>query len=191
MKKSLLFTALIMFAVSVSAQKLVGNISPLKSQKEVNLVLDFSKTLVNGKAESKYIAEETKGKNATEKEKWLSEWNEKLRADTYAVLTKDLNKAVSKWFSVGDFPDAEHTIIVKVKEITTGFYAGPFAKQSAVKADVSFVKTGTTKSFATIEFKKASSKISHTVPYFVSRIAMSFGTLGDNMGKVMSKSLKK
>jgi hypothetical protein len=117
MNRKVLFAVLLSVAtVCASAQKFSGNISPLKNQKEVNLVLDFSGTLVNGKAENTYIAEETKGKSKTEKEEWISEWKEKLREDTYAMLANDLDKAVSpKWFSVGDYRDAEYTIVVKVK----------------------------------------------------------------------------
>ena len=192
MNKKVFFAVLLSVAIGcVSAQKISGNISPLKNQKEVNLVLDFSGALVNGEAESKYIADETKGKSKAEKEEWMSEWKEKLREDTYAMLENDLNKAVSsKWFSVGDYKDAEYTIIVKVKEITTGFFAGPFTKPSAVQADVRIVKTDGKTPIATIEFKKCSSKISGTIPYFVTRIAMSFGKLGDDIGKVFNKNLK-
>jgi hypothetical protein len=177
---------------SVSAQKMVGSISALKGQKEVNLVLDMSKMLVNGKAESAYIAEETKGKSKAEKEQWISEWNEKMRADAYSMLAKDLDKAVKdKWFSVGDYPEAEYTITVKIADLTTGFFAGPFQKPSALKGEIRFAKTNGKTSFATAEFKKVSSKISGTIPYFVTRIAMSFGTLGDNIAKMINKNLKK
>jgi hypothetical protein len=56
---------------------------------------------------------------------------------------------------------------------------------------VRFVKTGGKSPIATIEVKKSSSKISGAIPYFVTRIAMSFGTLGDDIGKVINKNLKK
>jgi len=192
--KKVLFVALLSVATvfGVSAQKLSGDISQLKGQKQVNLVLDFSGALVNGKAESKYIAEETKGKTEAEKEKWLSEWNEKMRNEAFAMLSKDIDKAVKeKWFSVGNYPEAEYTIIVKVIDLTTGFFAGPFQKPSAIKASVKFTKTSNRTPFATAEFKRSSSKISGTIPYFVTRIALSFGTLGDDIAKMINKNLKK
>ena len=193
MYKRTLFAVLLSVAtVCASAQKISGSISPLKGQKEVNVVLDFSGTLVNGKAEEKYIAEETKGKTNAEKEQWLSEWNEKLRSDAYSMLTNDLNKAVSqKWFSVGNYANAEYTIYIKVKDITTGFFAGVVSKGSAIKAEVRFVKTDETTPIATVEYKNSSSGISSTIPYFVTRIVMSFGKLGDEIGALINKQLKK
>ena len=192
MKKIIVILVALTTTMGAWAQKLSGDITPLKGQKKVNVVLDFSGTLVNGKAETKYIAEEIKGKTEAEKEKWLTEWNVDLRANTYSVLVKDLNKAVSgKFFSVGEFPDAEYTILIKVKEITTGFFAGFMGKASAVQVEVRFVKTGGKNPIATVEYKKVSCKISDVIPHFVTRITMSFGTLGDKIGEIINKNLKK
>ena len=193
MNTKVLFTVLLSVAtvLGASAQKLSGNISSLKGQKEVNLLLDFSGTLVNGKAEDKYIEEETKGKTEKEKEEWLSDWNEKLRSDTFSKLTNDFNKKMSeRWFSIDEYPDAEYTIIIKVKDITTGYYAGPFSKPSGVNSEVSFVKTGETTPFATVEYKNSRSGLSSTIPPLVARIAMSFGSLGDDLCATISKALK-
>ena len=178
--------------VGASAQKFSGSLAPLKGQKEVNVVIDFSGTLVNGKAEKNYIAEETKGKSSAEKEKWLKEWNEDLRSQAYTVLTNDLGKHLNAGlFSVGNFPNAEYTIKIKVIDITTGFFAGVFTKPSEVKAEVKFIKTGGTSPIATVFYKKSCSAISSTIPYFVTRIVMSFGKLGDDLAKTINKNMKK
>jgi len=191
-KVILILVALIATVCAVSAQKLSGDITPLGKQQEVNVVLDFSGTLVNGKSEEKYIAEETGKKTESEQEQWLEEWNVKLRNDAYHMVVKDLDKAVgAKFFYAGAFPNAEYSIVIKVKEITTGFFAGIMAKPSSLKAEVSFVKTGNNTPIATVEYKKVSSTASANVPYYVSRIAMSFGTLGDEIAKTISKNLKK
>ena len=193
MKFRTLFLVLLAFAaMSTSAQKFSGNITPLKGQTEVNAVLDFSTTLVNGKTEEKYIADETKGKTPEEKEKWLKEWGENLRSNAYSMLTKDLTKNLKeKPFVVGNYPDAEYTIHIKVINITTGYFAGVMAKASAVKSEVRFIKNGETTPIATVVYKNSSSMISSTIPYFVTRIAMSFGSLGDDIAKTINKNLKK
>lgn len=178
--------------MGASAQKLSGDLSPLRGQTEVNIVLDFSGTLVNGRTEQKYINEETKGKKAADKEKWLKEWNENLRSNAYSMLIRDFNKTIDKkLFVVDDIPDAEYTIYVKIKEIKTGYFAGVVAKPSELKAKVYFFRTGEDTPFATAEYKKSRSKLSANIPYFVTRIAMSFGTLGSNIGKTVNKNLKK
>jgi len=192
MNKKMLFAALLaVTAMGVSAQKLSGDLSPLKDQKEVNVVLDFSGTLVNGGAEDKYIADETKGKTEEDTKQWLSEWKEKLPSDAFSKLTDDFNnKATGKLFSTGAYKNAEYTIIIKVKDITTGSYSGPFSKSSGVKTEVSFVKTGETTPFATVEYKNSRSGVSGFVPYFVTRIVMSFGSVGDDLFSTISKALK-
>jgi len=220
MNKKVLFTVLLSVAtvIGVSAQRIVGNISPLKGQQEVNVVLDFSGVIVNGETEENFIAEETKGKKDADKKKWLSEWNKDLRSEAYASLIKELNGKVSgRHFSAGKYSGAEYTIIIRVREITTGFWAsrasapsrpkGPsrpsvpsprltprpssVSNASAVRADVSFVKTGETVPFATTEFKRSSNNSSSDMPYLVTKIALSFGTLGEDIGNAINKALKK
>jgi hypothetical protein len=190
--KTLYLVLLSLAAFSVSAQKLSGDISPLKGEKEVNVILDFSTTLVNGKSEEKYIAEETKGKNKEDKEQWLTEWNENLRSNAYTMLTNTLTKNLrNKIFVAGDYSDAEYIIHIKVIDISTGYFAGPFAKASAIKANVSFINKGEPTPMATVEYKNSSDVISSSMPYFVTRIAMSFGSLGNDIASTINKNLKK
>ncbi|MDR0295720.1 MAG: hypothetical protein LBH91_06000 [Prevotellaceae bacterium] len=193
MKIKILFTGLLSIAMawSASAQKISDDISPLKGQKEVNVVLDFTGTSVNGKAEQIYIDVEPKKKSEADKAKWLKEWNNNLRSDANGMLIRNLNeKGNNNSFSFGKHATAQYTIIVKVKDITTGFFAGPITKSSAVKADVSFVKTGETTPFATVVFKKFSGAFSSEMPHLVTRIAMSFGSLGMELGFLIAKTLK-
>jgi len=190
-RKGLLVALLSVATVCASAQKVSGSLAPLKGQKKVNVVLDFSGTLVNKKAESEYIAKETKGKSKTEKEVWLKEWNEDLRAKAYSMLTNDLGKHLNKGlFSVGNYPEAEYTINIKVINITTGYFVGFSGNPSAVKAEVRITKTGGNSPIATILYKKSWSGVSQTIPLLVTRIAMSFGTLGDDIAKTINKNLK-
>ena len=66
-----------------------GNIFPLKGQKEVNVVLDFTGTLVNNQPEESHIAFNTKDKSDEDKAKWLQEWNEDLRLRSYSLLVSN------------------------------------------------------------------------------------------------------
>jgi hypothetical protein len=193
MKLRTLFVVLFaLAAMSVSAQKLTGDLSPLKGQKEVNVVLDFSTTLVNGKAEAKYIADETKGKMPEEKEQWLTEWTKNLPSNAYSMLTNDLFKTMKEpYFLVGDYPDADYTIHIRIIDITTGYFAGVMAKASAIKSEVIFIKKGEETPTAVVLYKSSCSVISSTIPYFVTRIAMSFGKMGDDIANTINKNFKK
>jgi len=193
MNKKVLLAVLLSVATvfGVSAQKLSGDLTPLKDQKEVNVVIDFSGTLVNNGSEDKYIAEATKDKTDEDKQQWLSDWNGKLRSDAFFKLTDDFNNKIGdNLFSLGEYKNAEYTIIVKVKNITTGSFAGPFSKPSGLKSEVSFVKKGVSTPFATVEYKNSRTVASAVMPVLVTRIAMSFGSLGDDLAATISKALK-
>jgi len=192
MNKKYIF-ALVIAVATMSACSSVhklssGNIFPLKEQKEVNVVIDFTGTLVNGQPEESHINFFSRGKNEEEMKKWLKEWNEDLRNDAYAELIKNLSiEANNKGFFVGNFPNAEYTINVKVINISPGAH---LMKNSNVKTNVSFVKKGENTPFATVEYKKTIGKFSNYVPSQITRTAMAFGSLGNDIGKTISKNLK-
>jgi len=190
-KIGLLICFLMVVGLSVSAQKLSGDITPLKGQKEVNVVLDFSGTLVNGKAEEIYISKETNGKTEIEKEKWLSEWNENLRTESYNFLISGLQKGLGeKVLWIGEHKDAEYTIDVKVRNITTG-HSTIISKPSSIKAEVFIIKTGEQTPIATIEFKNSCNGVSASFSNFVYRIAFSFATLGYDIGRIINNKMEK
>jgi len=187
-KKLLFAVALSVAAVAVSAQKLSGNLSPLKGQTEVNVVLDFTGTTVNGQPEENHIAFHTKGKNDEEKALFLKEWNEDLREKSYDLLIKDLNKyLIKKELTGGNFPNAEYTIIVKVLNISPGTH---LMKNSDAKTNVKFVKTGDDSPFATVDFKKSIGPYSSYVAIQVPRTAMAFSMVGTQIGSTVVKNLK-
>ena len=193
MSKKVLFTALFATVIvfSVSAQKLQGDLEPLKNQEEVNLVIDFSETTVNGGSFEKYMAAETKGKSESAKEDWIDDWEEKLPAEAFSLLTISFNDRISnKYFTLGESKKAEYTIIVKVIDITTGSFAGPFSKPSKLRTEVSFVKKGEKTPFATVEYKESRNSASTMIPNSILRISMSFTTLGEDLSATVSRALR-
>ena len=187
-KKVLLAIGFLAVTMSISAQKFTGNISPLKGQKEVNVVIDFSEMLVNKQPEESHIAFNTKDKSEEEKEQWLKEWNEKMREEAFEQLKEELNKAVTKkGFLVGNYPNVEYTILVKVNSLSPGVHK---LISSNVSSTVYFVKTGQTTPFATLEYKRIWGKWSDLLPDHVARIGKAFGYLGSNLGKTISKKIK-
>lgn len=207
----------IAITIDVSAQIMSGSIAPLKNQNEVNVMIDFSETLFRypgipvtrpGVTEEWYISYMTEGEDEEKIAELLSKWKD-FQAYAHKELVDGLNNAMNnRVFLVGDYPDAEYTILVKVSEIATGYNIDdPFKKStkfienlvslhiaqsggeqagfdSKVIARLSFVRTGETTPFATVRYKyEPSNKSSNREPDFVQRIAMSFNTLGDAMGK--------
>ena len=191
MKKTFFAALLLVATIGASAQRLSGNVSPLKNQGQVNVVLDFSQTTVHGKPEEVFIAEELSKRDDAQTQAFLREWRESLRNDAYNMLLSGLNKHVANaGFQGGNFPDAEYTMCFRIIDINKGFFAGVMNKASAILAEVDFIKTGETVPFATIKLKKASHALSANVPYYVTRTAMSFDTVGAMTGKLLNKRLR-
>ena len=170
------------------SQKLTGNLSPLKDQKEVNVVIDFSESTAEGLPQDKYIEIKTKDKTDEEKAKFITELNEQLQNDGYKLYVEKMNKVVQeKLFSAGDYPNAEYTIYVKVTDIRPGTF---LVSNSRVAAEISFVKTGETEPFAKVANYSIMGRYASNVPVWVTRVAMAYGYLGDNNGKLILKNLK-
>jgi hypothetical protein len=177
-------------APTAASFKLSGDLTPLKGQSEVNVVIDFSGTLVNGKAESAFIEAETKGKSAEEKEQWLKEWNEDLRSQANSLLIAEINNNLGGQFTVGNNSGANCTITIKVVDITSGSFSGPFSKSSAIKAGITFSKKGEASPFASVASANVSNGASSVIPVLATRISMSFGTLGVQIASTINKNLK-
>ena len=189
MKRVFFFTlALIVATMGISAQKLSGSISSLKGQKEVNVVIDYSGTMVRNQPEEAYISLNTKDKNDEDKADWLHEWNVEMPEDTYEQFILYLNEEIAKkGITAGDFPNAENTIYVKVINISPGYSQWG---NSNVGLNISFVKTGQTAPFATIEYKKIFGYQSSYYAHHLNRICRAFSYAGTNFGKMISMNLK-
>lgn len=188
LKKALFVLVFAVATIGVSAQKISGDISSLKNQNEVNLVLDLTEILVNNKAEEVYLASLTKGKKEEAKAQISKEWDEDLPNGAYSSLLNNINKEMSNTgVTVGDFPNAEYTIKVKVLNITVGSFP---MKNSAVKADIFFTKKDETTPFATLKNKNALGRYSMNVPHYIARMIMSFNYLGGSIGSMVAKELK-
>ena len=188
-----LFVALLSIAtMSVSAQKakeqkLSGDISSLKGQKEINIVIDFTGMTINDQPEESHIAFFTNDKDEEYKERWLTEWNVEMRNDCYKKLLQGLQKSTKKLqWSIGNFPNAENTIYVKVIDIKTGAF---LMINTKLKADVSISKTGENTPFATLPYNQYGGQSSN-VASPIGQIASTFKWLGIYTGYRLQKKLK-
>ena len=86
----------------------------------------------------------------------------------------------------GDFKDASYTIIVKFEDIDPGTFAGPMSVSARINCTVSFVKSGSTSPFATMELKKVSYKY-YMNPMPEQRVGEAMSCVGEIIGKQLSK----
>ena len=180
--KIVLLILLSLATVCVSAQQISGDISPLKGQREINLVIDFTGTWVNSSPEESYIAGEIKNKTEEQKTEWLTEWNEYLRENAYAKFITFFNKKMeTSGMLVGNFSNAKYTMHIQVKEIYVGWYGGVVGSSSKVITDIKFIKKGENIPFASIT-EQCSQGMDF---WFINRIAYAFGDLGKKIAKSM------
>jgi hypothetical protein len=185
MNKKLLFLTLLSIAtIAVSAQKFKPAPSFLKGQTEVNVVFDFSKTTFDGDAQkAQYKA---KGKA------WVAEWEGKRRADIIAEFAKSANEALQQsGLSLGEYAEAEYTIIVKVDDCDFGAYSGPFSVPAKLKCTVSIVKTGLKNTLATVALKAVQNRYAVLgTPVDFDRMFMAFTAMGQSVGEKLVKVVK-
>ncbi|MBP5206533.1 MAG: hypothetical protein J6Z44_07075 [Bacteroidales bacterium] len=183
--KKLIFTLMAFCMVlSLQAQKIKGDASCLKGQKEINIQFIYKGVTYDGDSEAKYLKEEDKAKDP----EWRAAWTSSFRTEKWEPrLVEDLNKEIAKSdMECGEFTDADYTIIVKFVDIDPGSFAGPMSVPARITCSVSFVKTGSTAPFATMELKNVAYK------YFMSplpemRVAEAMSCVGEAIGKQMSK----
>lgn len=191
MKKKCVFVwCMCIIVFSAQAQKLQGKLDFLKGEKQLNIVFSYEGMTIDGKAEKAYVENQVKDKPETEAQQWQENWYHKFRTEIYqAEFLKFFNDMLKdRSLEGGNFENAAYTAIVKIEDIDPGNFAGPFSNPSKLRGVVTFVKTGTTETVATIPFKKFGGNAFHAV--VENRIGSSFGYLGKVIGGIVVKNLK-
>lgn len=185
MKKFFLFTALVMIAVGVSAQKFKPVPDFLKGQKEINVVFDYSKTIFDKDSQQKYYKE--KGKS------WVEDWEGKRREGNSSAFFSSINDELKTiGVNANEYPEAQYTLIVDVINCDFGAYAGPFSVPAKLECTIKVVKTGTKEVLASITLKESQNP--YTVvgtPIDFDRMYLAFGEMGEEVGEILVKILKK
>jgi len=188
MNKKVLFAVLLSVAAvfGVSAQKFNPVPAFLKGEKQINLVFDYSQVKFDGASKEKYY----KGKDQA----WIEEWEGKRWENNAHMFGTSVNSQLKKLdVNVGDFSDAQYTIIVVVLDCDFGSFSAGFlpAAPGKVQATINIVKTGTTEVLTSITMKAKQNSFS-TVGTAVDfdRIALAFSNLGDDVGKKLSGAMK-
>ncbi|MCQ2277524.1 MAG: hypothetical protein MJZ87_11385 [Bacteroidales bacterium] len=185
MKKLILFVLLVGGICFAQAQKIKGDASCLKGQSKINIMVVYDGVTYDGDSEAKYLKEEDKAKDP----EWKAAWTSTFRTEKWSPrLIKDLNKEISsKKMECGDFADAAYTVIVNIKDIDPGTFAGPMSVPCKISGNVAFVKTNEKTPFATIEFKGISHNGFFMTPVIEDRVAEAMSCVGEMIGKNISK----
>lgn len=185
MKKLLFALVAICCMTTLQAQKTTGDLSPLKDQTQINIKFDYTGVTYDGDSEEKYLKEEDNAKDA----QWKKSWTSTFRTSIWEPrLTEDINnELVKKGVKCGSFPKATYTMVVKIKDIDPGTFAGPMSVPSKITGVATVYKTGTKDEIGAIEFKNVAGN-----PYFMTpKIEARVGEAFSNVGKVIGKRLSK
>ena len=188
--KRLLVLAFIMGSFClVQAQKVKGDLSPLKGQPKVNVEFVYDGVTYDGDSEAKFF-KENNGRD--DFEQWKKDWTSTFRSDMWEPeYLEDLNEEVkSLRMEFGKFENATYTMVVKMTDIDPGSFAGPFSVPCRLTGEVSFVKTGSSDSFATISFSKLQGSSYAIPPIIEHRVKFAFEELGETIGEVLKKKVK-
>ena len=184
-KKRLLVVVLSVATMCASAQKFKPSPDFLKGEKQINVVFDYSQVKYDKDLQSKYYKE--KGT------KWVEEWEGKRRDNNANSFIKDVNGELSKLkVNVDVSPEAEYTLIVCVLNCDFGAYAGPMSVPAKLQCTINVVKTGTTTVLASTTLKVTQNPYTAiATPVDFDRMYLAFGEIGENVGEILYKILKK
>lgn len=120
MKKILLFlTTLFAFTLGVQAQKITsGNLFFLFSEEELNVVIDYSKVVIDGKSETLFLQQRKNLKH--DGQDWNAYWEQEVKKDLRNKFMNNFNGELSKSplkLQGGVYPNAKYTATIYVLNI--------------------------------------------------------------------------
>ena len=187
MSKKVVFTALlsVMMVLSVSAQKFKPSPDFLKGEKQINLVFDYNQVKFDGDSQEKYYKEKD--------QLWIEEWEGKRRDGNASSFRGSINDELRKLdVNAGIYPEAQYTIIVDVVDCDFGAFSGPFSVPAKLTCTVKIVKTGTTEILTSITVKESQNPYTLAgTPIDFDRMYLAFGEVGEEIGEILVKVLKK
>ncbi len=157
-KISILVGMVLFLAFPGVSQKLKlssGDLDFLKGQKTINVQYDYSAMGV-GKydREADYVEDKVNDYNKKEagkgdewKKNWIADREERFEPKFEELMNNELE---DEGIEIGDYPDAEYTLMLKTTFTEPGFNVGVARKNAYTDLEAVFIPTGSTDEAATI-----------------------------------------
>jgi len=186
MKKLVSMTVCLFVLVGfANAQKFKPALDFLKGETKINVIFDYSKVVYDDDSQEEYYKEKDKS--------WVEKWEGERRLINNSWFLNNLNDELKDVnVIVGEFPNAQYTMVVYVIDCDFGSYAGPMSTPASVECKICFMKTGTTQALSCITLNESQdpySAMATAVDF--DRIYLAFGEVGDEVGDKLVKVLKK
>lgn len=188
---------LLVSILTVNAQKIKvtsGSLKVLSGVDKINVEYDYAgMTVGKKKTEAQYIKEKKADYNKKEEgkgDKWEQSWVAD-RVDRYHPHFEELfNKVSGK--TIGNFPDAKYTMIVKTTRTEPGYNIGISRKNAEIDAEIIIVETANRDSKkAKISLTRAPGRSAGGYDYDSGvRIEEAYEMAGKAFGKYVKKQAK-
>lgn len=189
MKKLLILFVAISCVCMAQAQKVKGDLSPLKGQSKVNVVFNYDGVTYDGDSEAEFFKDNNDRDDFAQ---WKKDWTTTFRTDMWEPeFLEELNDEVDDLhMDFGDYANATYTMKVKITDIDPGSFSGPFSVPSILTGEITITKTGSSESIATISFSKVQGNGFQLTPIIEHRVKFAFDELGETIGEVLKKKIK-
>lgn len=198
MKLKLLFTVLVGFVATASAQKMKvesGDFSFLKGQTELKVVMDYSKATFYKEemSQEEYIAKRKKeisdDKGKEEADKWAADWEHSKKNTFVEKFLASMNKNMD--INASEDVDSKYTLIVETVWIYPGWFAAVMKQPSKVTTRLKFVETANPSNvLLVINSRNAPGDNFVGVANNNDRIAEGYAKTGKSVAKMIGKKVK-
>ena len=199
MKKLVLLTVCLCLSVSfIKAQKVEGTLSFLKQSEELNVVFEYKGMMIKKQTEKEYVSTKVKEMNKDEEglgDNWKTEWETTYKDFIKSMFLEYFNaEFAGMGLEAGEFETAQYTATVKTIWFDPGFATEKKISPSIVSVDVIFTQKNSSTMLAKVSIKQAKGNVSDVGNSLGSeerRIGSSYAAVGEQLGKLVAKILKK
>ncbi|ELR69019.1 hypothetical protein C900_05577 [Fulvivirga imtechensis AK7] len=195
--KTLLISGILLVStVAAFAQKMKitsGDPGFLKGQKKINVVYDYSNMGVGKfdreedyvKDKSEKLNEKESGRGDEWKKNWVADRKERFEPKFEELFNKQLEKVGVK---VGQFDDAEYTLVLKTTYTEPGFNVGVVRKSAFTNLEAVFMQTGSEEPVMVIALEKSPGRDAMGYDFDTGyRIQESYAKAGKELGQFLVK----
>ncbi len=198
--KNYMLVALMLLTASAGfAQKIKvtqGKLDFLKDQKTINVIYAYDNMAVGKYAkEQEYVDDKVNDYNEKEagkgdqwKENWVADRSAKYEPQFEELMNKELEKYD---VVVGNYPDAEYTLVLNTLFTEPGFNVGVMRKPAYVNLEAVFVKTGAPQeAIAVVKIDKAPGRDVMGFDYDAGyRIQEAYAKAGKELAQYINKTV--
>lgn len=192
MKKTCTLFFLLSLIFNISGQNFKGDLSPLRNQTDIHIIIHFSNLTIDGEKEEDWIKDKIEDKTLEEQNEWLTNWNSIWPDSIYIKEFIDkLNDEIKDLsFNASKNITAPYTLKITISDIDPGAFAGPFSTEARISGNILIYQSDSSTQIATMKFHNFKGNPYFLTPIMEHRIGNAFARLGEHIGQKLYRALK-